>query len=79
MSKRIESINSKGTLADKVEQITQQSQVSVVRPFVCFQTQLSDEAFHENFVLPEERSDCVLSKPLSKDQIKALCRILGLI
>ena len=36
-------------------------------------------AFHENFVLPEERADCVLSKPLGKDQLKALCKILGLI
>ena len=75
---KIESTNGAGTLADRVGQITQ-SKVSAIRPFVCFQTQLSEMAFHQNFVLPEEKADCVLSKPLVKDQFKALCKILGLI
>ena len=77
VSIRIESTNGTGTLADRVGKITQ-SKVSAIRPFVCFQTQLSDAIFFENFVIPEERADCVLSKPLRVEQLEALCKILGL-
>ena len=35
-------------------------------PFVCYVTQLSEQVFHDNFILPNEEADVVLPKPLQK-------------
>ena len=43
------------------------TEVSIIRPFICYQTQLSDSAFHDSFLYPEEKADCVLSKPLQQN------------
>ena len=64
---------------DEAPLLNKEAKVSIIRPFICYQTQLSDSAFHESFVSPEEKADCVLSKPLQQKQLTALCEILGLI
>ena len=44
----------------------QKKQVSAQMPFVCYVTQLSEQVFHDNFILPNEEADVVLPKPLQK-------------
>ena len=58
--------SSQGTLADKVTKLLNNSKVSILRPFICYQTDLSDAGFQNSFILPEEKADCVISKPMQK-------------